>query len=190
MDLDKESKYTVIRFVAWNANHDYAHNGLSEENKVKAVKQFLKYGHVFITSEGELPNSLEKYRLKIPPEEIHQLLAQASLFFGESATMASEAAMLGTPAIYLDDEGRGYTDELEQRYGLVFNYSESNVDQERSIKKGVELLNKGKAIFQQKRNKMITEKINITMMLHWFISNYPTSKRILKENPDYQYNFK
>ena len=51
-------------------------------------------------------------------------IASASLLYGESATMASEAAVLGVPAIYLDNTGRCYTREEEEKYGLVFNFTE------------------------------------------------------------------
>jgi len=44
----------------------------------------------------------------------------------------TEAAVLGTYSIYIDDEGRGYTDEEELKYGLVFNSKTS------LIEKGVE----------------------------------------------------
>jgi hypothetical protein len=48
-------------------------------------------------------------------------MAHCAGFFGESATMASECAVLGVPAVYAADTGRGYTDEQEVRYGLVRN---------------------------------------------------------------------
>ena len=90
--------------------------------------------------EEELPEEIEKYRIKIAPEKIHSVLYYANLFYGESATMASESAVLGTPSIYLDDNGRGYTDEQEKLYGLVFNYDESIQNQEKSIDKAKEIL--------------------------------------------------
>jgi predicted glycosyltransferase len=37
--------------------------------------------------------------------------------------MASEAAVLGVPAIYISPLGRGYTDEEEERYQLVRNFT-------------------------------------------------------------------
>jgi len=107
--LSLKEKYSVLRFVSWNAHHDYGHKGLSIQNKIKAVEAFSKYGKVLITSEKALPAELEPYRMKINPTHIHHILGGASLFYGESATMASESAVLGTPAVYLDDVGRGYT---------------------------------------------------------------------------------
>jgi len=112
--------------------------------------------------------------------------------YGESATMASECAVLGTPSIYLDDVGRGYTDEEERKYNLVFNYSESDSDQKLSIKKGVEILQDKnlKPIWKKRRQKMLADKIDITAFMVWFVENYPKSKKIMKENPDFQYRFK
>ena len=63
-----------------------------------------------------------KFQIPCPPEKIHHALYYADLFYGESPTMASEAACLGTPARYIDHKGRGYTDEQERKYGLVFNF--------------------------------------------------------------------
>jgi uncharacterized protein len=95
---------------------------------------------------------------------IHDAMAYATLVYGESATMASEAAVLGTPAIYLDDEGRGYTDEQERKYGLVFNFSESLQDQERSVEKAAELLKRDdiKEIYNDKKLKLLQNTIDVT----------------------------
>jgi uncharacterized protein len=192
LGLKPNERYVILRFVAWQGNHDIGHNGISDKNKIKAVKEFSKFVKVFITSESELPEEIKKNRISIPPHKIHDALAFADLLYGESATMASECAVLGVPSIYLDDVGRGYTDEEEAKYNLVFNYSESLDDQENSIKKGVELLqNIGtKNIWRNYHQKLLNDKIDITGLLVWFIENYPESAKILKKNPDYQYKFK
>ena len=46
-----------------------------------------------------MPTDLEKYKLKINPIYIHTVLYYASLYVGDSQTMATEAALLGTPSI-------------------------------------------------------------------------------------------
>lgn len=167
LDLTGGQRFTVLRFVSWNASHDLMHKGISLETKKKAVDEFLKYGKVFITSEKELPPELEKYRPKLRPEDIHSLLYYSTLLYGESATMASEAAVLGTYAIYLDDEGRGYTDEEEKRYNLIFNFSESEEDQKRSIDKGIAILKSKnpKEEAQKNRKKLLNEKCDVTKFM-------------------------
>lgn len=183
--------YSILRFVAWNASHDRGHSGISYKNKRKAIETFSRFGKVFISSENELPKDLEPFRLPTPPEKFHDVLAYASLVYGESATVASEACILGVPAIYLDNIGRCYTRE-EEKFGLAFNFTESEEDQEKSIQKGVELLSTAriKEEWQIRRDRFISKKIDVTTFLVWFIENWPESMKIMKETPDYQYNFK
>jgi len=192
LGVAKDEKYVIIRFVSWNASHDVGHSGLSLAMKHTIVRELSKYAKVFISSEGELPKDLKPYQIKIPPQKMHDALAFATLLYGESSTMASECACLGTPAFFIDNDGRGYTNEEEEKYGLVFNYSESFQDQKRSLRKALELLNTPnlKQEFQNRRQKMLADKIDVTAFMVWFVENYPQSVKIMKENPDYQYNFK
>jgi predicted glycosyltransferase len=190
--LKLNEKFLIIRFVSWQATHDTGHKGISLANKIKVVKEFEKYARVFISSEAELPPELSSYKINIAPHSMHNAIAFSYLLFGESATMSSEAAVLGTPAIYLDNIGRGYTDEEEKKYGLVFNYTESGEDQWKAIEKGVEILNTQgiKEEWQRRRQKMLADKIDVMAFLVWFVENYPKSVKVMSENPDYQYNFK
>lgn len=167
LGVEEDEPYIVLRFVSWNATHDAGHSGISMENKRTAVHEFSKHGRVFISSEEKLPEVLQPYQISIPPAKMHDVLNYATLFFGESATMASESAVLGTPAIYLDDEGRGYTDDLEKEYGLVHNFTESPEDQTKAIQKGIELLQNPalKEESMAKRARLLDEKIDVTQFL-------------------------
>jgi len=174
LGVKSDEKYVIVRFVSWQAVHDIGHKGFSLAMKRKAVKEFAKYAKVFITSEGPLPKDLESFRLQIPAEKVHSALYYATLLFGESATMASESAVLATPAIYLDNEGRGYTDEEEKTYGLVFNFKESPEDQERSVQKGIEILKQDyasvKEVWRKKTQKLLQDKIDVTAWIENFIN--------------------
>lgn len=170
--IEKGETFTVLRFVSWGASHDIGHRGISDDMKQKIVSEFEKFGKVLITSEKRLPHSLEEYRITLPPEKIHSLIYYATLLYGESATMASEAAVLGTYAIYLDDEGRGYTDYEEKKYGLVYNFKES--EQERSVKKGIEILKNKHAKKEavEKREKLLTDMIDVTLLIKKMANKY------------------
>jgi uncharacterized protein len=180
LGVEQNEKYMILRFVSWNATHDIGHKGISLENKLKAVKEFSTFAKVFISSESELPDDLKKYQIKIAPHRMHDAMAYASLIFGESATMVSEGAMLGIPGIYLDDTGRLYTKEQQEKYGLVFNYTESEEDQQKAIAKGVELLSTPgiKEEWQEKREMMLAEKIDVTEWLVDFIEAFHKNGRI------------
>lgn len=192
LGVNEGDKFVIIRFISWNASHDIGHTGISLDNKIKAVRSFEHFAKVFISSEGTLPIELESNKINISPHRIHDAMSFASLIFGESATMVSEGACLGVPGIYLDNTGRFYTQEEEIRYKLCFNFSESLDDQNKAIKKGIEILTQenSKKIWIHKKQTLIDDKIDVTAFLVWFIENYPTSIKVMKENPSYQLNFK
>ena len=83
---------------------------------------------MLISSEAALPADLAAFEVQGPVEDIHHLLAYAQLIVGESATMSSEAAVLGVPAVMIATTGRGYTDDEERRYGLVRHFTEDQYD--------------------------------------------------------------
>ena len=183
LGLKEGDPFMIVRFVSWQASHDVGHSGLALETKRKAIHEFEKYGRVFITSEKALPKEFEKYRITVSPEKMHDLLCFATLLYGESATMASECAVLGTHAIFCDFAGRGYTDEEERMYDLVYNFKLDELSQEKSIEKAVELLQDPdlKEKGQKKREHLLIDKIDVSAFMVWFIENYPESIAITKD---------
>lgn len=119
--LDPDKPYSILRFVAWESIHDGGESGFDLAGKRKAIETLSRIGPVYISSEKPLPAEFEPYRLNMPVEDIHHALAGATLVVGESSTMASEAACLGTHAVFVSKSGRGVNDEQEERYGLVKN---------------------------------------------------------------------
>ncbi|MDF1535686.1 MAG: DUF354 domain-containing protein [bacterium] len=161
--VDPQEPFTVVRFVSWKAMHDVKARGYSPEDKLLLARTLQEHGKVYITSEAALPEQFEKYRLPLPPHQVHHLLAFAQLIIGESATMASESAVLGTPFVYLDVVGRGYTDEQEGRYGLGYNFRPWQVRE--SVDKAEEALKgnlKDSDRFREGHSRMMAEKIDVT----------------------------
>ena len=191
LGIKPKEQYTIVRFVSRNASHDFGVQGISDDLKVRLVERLSSYSKVFITSEDRIPAQIERYKISIPPWRMHDVIAKASLLIGESATMAAESAMLGVPAIFIDNQGRGYTDELE-KYGLVYNFISSPGRINNAINKAIELLKmqERKTIFQQRRNQMLAEKIDVTAFMVWFVENYPKSVEVMKENTEFQSKFK
>ena len=58
--------------------------------------------------------------------------------------------------------------------------------------KGVELLTKDgvEEEWNQKRQTMLSDVINVKAFFTWFIENWPISMKIMKETPEYQERFK
>ena len=187
LGLKENEPYIIFRFVSWLANHDIGQFGFTKKSKIEFVKKINNRIKVFISSEGPLPNELEPFRIRVSPEKMHSVLYYANLYIGEGATMASECAMLGTPAIYVNSLTAG-TIEEQENYGLLFSYR--NIYG--IIEKAEELLNNPslKSDILSKRNKMLSDKINVNDFLIWLIDQYPDSLEILKNNPDYSLKFK
>lgn len=117
--LAEQGDTFLLRTVSWQANHDIGENGWSLDLLSALIKQLESQGKVIVSAEGELPPALASHAYKGPSTDLHHLLAHCKAYIGESATMATEAAVLGVPAVYAAETGRGYIDELERRYGLV-----------------------------------------------------------------------
>ena len=159
-------KYILVRFVSFQASHDVGEKGLS--NKRKVVEVLGRYGRVYITSETGLPEDLKRYVLRIKDKkDIFDVINYATLVFGEGATIASEAAMLGVPAVFVNSLQLGYLKELEKDYGLVYNFKR----QEPGLQKAVELLEskKLKEKHQKAREKMLRGKIDVTEWMVEFV---------------------
>lgn len=187
LNVRQGEKFVIMRFVSWNATHDFGQSGLSTEQKSALIKDISKFATVFISSERSLPSEFEKYALRISPGRLHHALFFASMYIGEGATTASECAMLGTPAIYINSITAG-TLEQQERYGLLFGFRNPDGITE----KVNELLNTPdlKDEFQKRRFKMLTENIDVTSLFIWFIENYPDSKKIMIDDPSFQLSFK
>ena len=177
LGLSKDDKFIIMRFVSWNAVHDIRQKGFDLELIKKAVKEFEKYGKVFITSESPLPKEFEKYRITTQLDRIHDLLYYALIFVGDSGTMTTEAGVLGTPSVrysaFTESDELGNFVDLEKKYDLVYSFQSSN----QVIEKTLELLGHKdlKEEWRKKRKNSLQNKIDVTAFMVRFIENYPES---------------
>jgi predicted glycosyltransferase len=165
--------YSLVRFVSWQAVHDRAERGLSLEQKREIVSLLEDHGRVLISAEGELPSDLNSKRVRGGVDDIHHLLAYAQVIVGESATMSSEAAVLGVPAIFIATTGRGYTDDQERRYGLVRHFTEDRFD--RAVGALATLLTTPDRleVAGRSRRQLLEDKIDVTeWMVDFFEQNF------------------
>lgn len=186
LNISENDAYAVVRFVSWGASHDRNQFGFSDSEKHELIQILLKKMKVFISSEKKLPSELEKYKIPIPFDRIHDALAFADIYIGEGATMASEAGILGTPSIYVSSIRRCYNDDQE-KYGTLINITPGK-DTLLRINAVLKKVNKSNTI--QRSKEMIKEKIDPTQLLFWFIEHYPKSIKILKYDSEYQNIFK
>jgi len=125
--VDPESSYAVVRFVAWDAHHDLGRRGFSPAGKQQLVERLDEHGTVYVTAEGE---PRRRWADPLPVEAIHDLLAFADCYVGDSQTMATEAAVLGTPAVrtsaFVGDDDMSNFRELETEYGLLQSFADED----------------------------------------------------------------
>jgi predicted glycosyltransferase len=187
-----EKPYFIMRFAKLNAHHDSGIQGINTEIAQRLIDILKPYGDIYITAERELEPQFEQYRIKINPLDMHDVMAFAQLYIGDSQTMAAEAGVLGVPFVRFNDfvDRIGYLRELEDFYKLGFGIKTNEIEKLYFIVSELVTMKNRKDIFQERRRKMLSEKIDYAKFLTWFIENYPESHKIMTENPDYQYNFK
>lgn len=162
--IDPDSHYSVLRFVSWGAHHDVNEEGFSRKGQREQIEILSKQSNIYITSERELPEEFEKYRLPIPPELIHQLLYHANLYVGDSQTMATEAAVLGTPAVrsnsFVGAEDMSNFVRLEKEYELMY----STADEQEAISIVGDLLEMPQLqeVWQERQQRLVDETIDVT----------------------------
>ena len=184
--------FFILRFNAFKAHHDKGVTGLTIENKRRLVQFLAARGRVFITTERNIDDEFKPYLLNISPEKAHSLMYYATLFIGDSQTMTSEAAVLGTPAIRCNTfVGKIHCmEEKEYKYGLAYGFLPNQVEAMFQIIDELLSLPNLKAEWQHRRQIMLSEKIDFAKFLTWFIENYPESREIMMKTPEYQWHFK
>lgn len=190
--LEEGETFFILRFNAFKAHHDVGAEGLSIENKRRLLALLKAHGKVLITTERNMDDEFKPYQLTVSPEKAHSLMVYATMFVGDSQTMTSEAAVLGTPAVKCNSfAGRlSVPNELERKYGLCYSFLPEQ--QEAFFDKINELvaLPDLKGEWQQRRQKMLAEKIDYTRFLVWFVENYPESRKTLMTQPGIQLDFR
>lgn len=187
LSLKEDEEYVILRFVSWNAHHDYGQSGLDLNTKRELINILKAKYIIFISSEEELSEEFKQYEINILPHKMHDVLAQATMFIGESGTMASESAFLGTASVYINSLPLMCYLKLEQEEGLLrhFNSSDGVVEYVKELLKEPDLKIRSKT----RSENMKKEFIDPTKFLVWFIEEYPKSAQIMRDNPEFQNKF-
>lgn len=168
-----DGDYILVRLSALSSNHDLNAKGFNfktEEELKNYIATLENYGKVIISSEILHWQTIKDYQLEMNPQDLHDIIYYAKLCIGEGATMASEAAILGVPSIYVSNTERGYLNELEREYGLVYNIPE----RDDALVKAIEILEN--SIIQNewkiKRDIMLNDKIDVVDFIVNAIESY------------------
>ena len=184
--------YYILRFAKLGAHHDKGIKGISDKLAMQLTELLKPHGRIMITSERELMPELEQYRIPVNPIDMHHLMAFAQLYIGDSQTMAAEAGVLGTPFIRFNDfVGKiGYLNELENKYQLGVGIRSEEKEKLFTIVEEMVQDEELKDKHKFRRLQMLEDKIDVARFLTWFIEHYPDSIEVMKNNPDFQYEFR
>ncbi len=168
--IDPDQPYVVLRFVGWESSHDLLENGLTSKAKIDVVRQIERYCKVMISSEAPIPTELERYQIDVPGDVIHHVLAYAMLCFGESATMASEASVLGVPSVFISPCSRGYIDELQNEYEMSRHF----IDWRLALKHALQVIAtpKDEYMWDRRWRRMITDKADVSEWVVNFVERF------------------
>lgn len=193
--IQVQEPFFVLRFNAFKAHHDIGAMGLSIENKRRLVDYLGQHGRVFITTERNIDPEFVPYQLHVSPEKAHSLIYYATMLVGDSQTMTSEAAILGTPSIRCNTfVGRIHNiEEEEHTYGVTYGFRPDQ--SEKMFEKIEELLALGATALKQewsaRRERLLHDKIDYTSFLVWFVENYPdTIGRVRTADVSFWENFR
>lgn len=188
--LKSGESFFILRLVALKAHHDKGIKGISKEQADEIVSLLKNHGRIIITSESQDNKPKGTESLRINPARLHHLMAFAKMVISDGQTMCSESSCLGIPSIRINDfVGRiSCLEDQEKKWQLTFGFKPAEFTE--ALEKMEVLLSEDASIFKNRRDGMIAASINVKDFLVWFIEKYPESKRIMKENSDYQYKFR
>lgn len=171
---DRQKGYALIRFANLHAHHDDKIKGMTNAIAIRLVSLLSPKYDIYISSERPICKELEPFRLSINPQDIHHWLAYASIYIGDSQSMAVESSMLGTPSIRFSDFAHriGVLNTLEERYRLTTGIPTDKPEQLFSLVEEMMNTPNLKEEYQRRRKNMLAEQIDVTAFYVEYVSNF------------------
>ena len=180
----KAKAYCLIRCVSVTSTHDTGKKGIGDALLLKLVEYLKRKGQVVINSERILPQELREYLLPVENYEIAHYTSFAKIFISDSTTMCAEAAVLGTPAIEIDDWHNlfGQYGLLNGKYGLLWGFMPE--DEINIFSKIDDLLNNQNLEEEYiiKKDRMINESDDLNSFIYNLLAGFPLSAGKYKKN--------
>jgi hypothetical protein len=133
-----EYKYGIIRLSKINATHDFGNRGITDEDLEILFEMSLGNCNILISSERKIPQKYSHYLFKGEPSDMPNLIAFAKYFITDSATMASEAALIGTPNVLINNLGKKCSVNVELHENELQYYFDDFIASKETIRKIVE----------------------------------------------------
>jgi uncharacterized protein len=164
IELELDRPYFILRFVALKAYHDVKAKGIPLNVARRLVNMLSNRGRVLISSEGELRPEFRAYQFPLSPDKLHDVLAFASMYIGDSQTVTAEAAMMGVPNLRCNTfVGRiSYLEELEKKHGLSKGFLPDQSNELFAIvQQWLKDLDGVKKTMKMRRERMLGKSVNL-----------------------------
>ncbi len=182
LGVEPGEPYVLLRFNAFDAVHDAGISGFDDHQRELLVEVLKDHARVFISAEGRLNDNLKQYLLPTKKSRIHDVISFAKLLVTDTQTMATESALLGTPTIrfnsFVGSNDMSNFIELEQDYGLIYNYNNPL----EAIEKAEMIITDPslKKEWQKKRDTLLSDKDDIVEYFSHFIIEKSMSPHALE----------
>jgi len=157
--------YAIVRLIGWTASHDprMRESPLVASLREGGLARLGRSAKVWIVSERDLPGDLAPARYPLPAGTVLDALAGSVGYLGEGATMATEAALLGKPAVFVSEKRFGSMDDIEQRFGLLRTLASA----EEAVARFDELLRSPatQEAWAARRERFLRDNIDVTAFL-------------------------
>jgi uncharacterized protein len=100
------NNFCIIRVSKINATHDIGNKGISDDDLDDLIGNCNKFCRVIISSERKINEKYKDFVFKGNPSDLTHLMYYAMIVVTDSATMASEAALMGTPNVLINKVGK------------------------------------------------------------------------------------
>lgn len=165
LGVGTDERYAILRFNAFGSHHDIGHTGFTPDDRRRLVDRLSEYVTVFVSDEGNTMTyeDVDARPFDLHPARLHDALSEASLLVADTQTIATEAALLGTPTIrsnsFVGENDMGNFRALAEA-GLIRNVREF----EAVLEEAVDLLeDEGtEAQWQRRRREYVESMVNLT----------------------------
>jgi uncharacterized protein len=167
----------VLRRSAWSASHDHGRSGLHAELSLRIAELLTTHGHLVVSSEDEAEGMLSTSPfLRAQPDSLAHVLAAASLVVTDGASVAEEAAILGTHAVWISDfvGERGYLNMLCDEYRAITMFRPNDADRAIAwIESAVRDVNGTRKRAEEVREAILADHVDL---VEWYADFVHTSE--------------
>lgn len=176
--------YVIVRLIKWTASHDrFTQKSLLTTALGDGwLDRLARDVRVWIVSERELPTELREAKYPLPPRTVLDAFAGCAGYLGEGATMATEAALLGKPSIFVSPTWFGSMDEIEGRFGLLHRIP----DPAEAIERFIRLINDSAipSLWASRRQALLASTVDVTQLCVSILSDLSLITRLARGERD------